>query len=935
MNTAVGKNFSVKPLVAAIALSVSAGYALATPPVSAVPGAGYVSAVNAGTTLTSGLYNSTTPAGNVKGDIIYNGVSGLVWPFLGGTSIQINNAAGNAYAVINWGGVAAAQAKETFNAFGFNIGANAVMNFTSNTVAGTRSAILNVDGSGSPSFIMGHLYAYAAGAGPAPQVYVANANGIIVGANAEIVAPAGIGLIGADMTGATSINDFVANNTATAAANAGSFITFTSGLAPVQVDGSVAGNFATQPQAPAAFALYAGSNVVHTGNTFASFIYNDAGMTRTTSKATVNATANTAVNRLWAVNDHTTGNSGFLYIDPNLAGSPSDLGTTGGLQIAASGSVVNTGSLSVDSAGFGWYLANASNGFRSGIAGSKDPSIGIFADLGVFLYSYTSGSTIEVYNSVKGFTFNKVLPFFQINTDGLDPIVGYSGDVIINALTVGSLPSSITTTGGVAIYGQNVTINSTINHKLNSAGGVNGNGWDLDINGSKSVTVNAPIGAGDSVMITAKGPILLAAGANVVSDAAGDGNGGIYITNNGTQALNSTTINSNLTTNVTSDDDISIVNNGISNSTVVITGNMTSNQEGDVEVFSRGNLSMTGTTLAADDFFTTALGSQVWINGPITANVDPQGLGNNGRFGIAAPTATIKLGPSGLITSPITLFGFDEAGWFAGPWIGVNNVQGVNAAGNRYATQAEKPAQQIVTNELTVLSFGSFNAPWGSNTNWVTNAMQVDPLVPSLPVMESWSLVGAGAQYINTATKGDVWVDSGITITPFQGTTGIGGEGWGTPIGNGGSSVINQATGSMQVMSASGAQSGWTGGPGYLGLFGNAAFSIPGGIALVAGNTLSQFLPIWNAWTVLAVPYQGVWLQAPTIYALGYYAIDGNARVNFSTPPVNGVPLVYKLIHPNAIDYAFEQVTDRAFINTYTAAIVGGPINNCPIGLVC
>ena len=46
MNTAVAKNFSVKPLVAAVALAMSAGNVLAAPPAGALPGMGVLIAVD-------------------------------------------------------------------------------------------------------------------------------------------------------------------------------------------------------------------------------------------------------------------------------------------------------------------------------------------------------------------------------------------------------------------------------------------------------------------------------------------------------------------------------------------------------------------------------------------------------------------------------------------------------------------------------------------------------------------------------------------------------------------------------------------------------------------------------------------------------------------------------------------------------------------------
>ncbi|HEV2622451.1 MAG TPA: filamentous hemagglutinin N-terminal domain-containing protein [Frateuria sp.] len=82
---------------------------------------------------------------------------------------------GNARGDINAGGVA-----------GFNIGSGAKVNF-----GGTAgAAVLNIDSSGNPSQILGALDAHGV------DVFVANGNGIIVGAKAQILSDRTVGLIG-------------------------------------------------------------------------------------------------------------------------------------------------------------------------------------------------------------------------------------------------------------------------------------------------------------------------------------------------------------------------------------------------------------------------------------------------------------------------------------------------------------------------------------------------------------------------------------------------------------------------------------------------------------------------------------------------------------------------------------------------------------------
>ena len=65
------------------------------------------------------------------------------------------------------------------------------------------------------------------------------------------------------------------------------------------------------------------------------------------------------------------------------------------------------------------------------------------------------------------------------------------------------------------IFGGNVTINSTINHKDKAGGGTQGD-YDLIIDGSKSVTIAADVGAGQDVSIFSGGPLTISG--NVLSD---------------------------------------------------------------------------------------------------------------------------------------------------------------------------------------------------------------------------------------------------------------------------------------------------------------------------------------------------------------------------------------------------------------------------------
>ena len=493
----------------------------------------------------------------------------------------------------------------------------------------------------------------------------------------------------------------------------------------------------------------------------------------------------------------------------------------------------------------------------------------------------------------------------------------------------------------MAIFGDNVTINSTINHKLNSAGGVQGD-VDFTIGATKNVTINKSIGAGQDVLITGNGNIVTAKGANILSDTDKNGVGGIFIVNNSNTGGSTTQIDGNLDTSTASPDDIQVIHNGVSTAKVVVAGNVTTHQGGDILVWSDGGIDLSGVFMGSDDVSITALGQSAVIRGPITADVDGPG---NGFIAYAAPFAQTKLYPTAVLTAPNVLLGFADNPTpliqsLLGGWIGTNSISGVNATGGAYAKAADKPAVQILTNNLTAVLFGSLNAPIAGNSDWLQNQLQINPLDPTIPVAMSLSAMGAGPQFINLGSTGDVWVDSGLTVTPFFAVGLTSGTAFpvGPLVGNGGSSLIINAAGALNVVSNSGAQgsTGWIGGPGFhTGAVGNAFFEYPGGVAMKSGDLLTQFVPMYNAWTETAQPYQGFWFEAPKIDLLAYFATQGNARVNVSSAPLGGMPNIYVINRVSPDSFGFDIKFDRGFFNTYSKAITGTPINHCPIGFVC
>lgn len=591
MNTVVKTKFSVKPVVAALAVALSAASAYADPTPTQLPGAGLIRAVNPGTTITSPktfYCVQTAGVGCVAGtggagDQIYNGsLSAAFFP----GSIQLNNAGTVARAVIQWGGAQTGlptgsaldtTIRESYNPAGFNIGANAKVFFTSSATV-TNASVLNIDATGNPSQLFGQLVSTAdvtlgtgvavpgVGGGAAPVVFVSNANGIVVGPTGYMQIPSGGGLIGANLNNKTAILDFVADN----GAGTTGYLNVISGQSRVEVQGAIDGGIGPfVSNVPAAFVLLVGGDVVNTGNIYANKVQVDAGMIANAGASdTIGGISKTAVQRLYNVDT-----SSFVA-------GPNEGTTVGTLTVGKSGSTfVNTGTISSKGGAITLWGAK---GVRSGTAGSASLTVGLFADTDIVTNVYEAGGMTELYNVVGRFT-NYTGQY--IDNLSINQAAGWDGDVIIAANTRASQTSSIEANSAVDIRGVNVTINSTINQAQNAA--ING---DVTITSTNSVTITKNVGSADDLIISNSGAGGINISGNLSSDNDLGGVGGIYISNTG--AGSPTTISGNVVSgNATTDlgEPVSIDVNGPLN----ITGSLVSTT-GDVNVF---NASKTAATV--------------------------------------------------------------------------------------------------------------------------------------------------------------------------------------------------------------------------------------------------------------------------------------------------------------------------------------------------
>ena len=225
------------------------------------------------------------------------------------------------------------------------------------------------------------------------------------------------------------------------------------------------------------------------------------------------------------------------------------------------------------------------------------------------------------------------------------------------------------------------------------------------------------------------------------------------------------------------------------------------------------------------------------------------------------------------------------------------------------------------------------DAPIAGNTNWVLNGMVVSPQSKLSPTFASITADGGAIQAINLRFTGDAVVDSGTTVTPYQNiplSSGFFGGGGLVP--NAGSSMILNAKGSLFIEAGTGG--------------GNPFFQFPGGLAFLGGPLVQIDAPVYNAFTTNAVPFQGVWVQvtggpSAVINALSYFATNGNAWVNFNQMPSTAGPFTGPTVYqiestgtPIPTLFGFVNVTASALHqNSYLSAILGNPVNTCPVSI--
>ena len=488
----------LSPIVLAIATALAAPAAFAVPASDALPTNGVVAYSGGASVVASTSQIPNNP-----------GVPGLT-TYSTGLTINISGtvASANTPVVIDWN---AATGGATLNpnatGGGFNVGSQAIASFVNSAqLSGntpTTVNVLNIDTTGNPSQIYGQLDYHTPAGGNAGSLWVANANGIVVGSGAAIIAPGGLGLIASP------------NATSTGTLES----TFTSGTAAIDFSGATTTGYVTVDRnanlnGVGSYLLVAGNNVNVATTPGSGNLYIDGGIG-------ANVTTTTGV---MTPNDGTSGytdTTSTVVVNVGSTASPYP-----DLTALVDGNLTNMGSLTVTQGQINWINGTFVN------YGTLDVTPVTGQSYGVLGFDTFTTPYIPV-----GLTSNTQL--VDGNTANPAPTGNFENAGTVNVTAAGSNGFVFFGTGFQNDLGATLNVSGS-EYLLTSANGVTLAGIQNSLTGGLTV---AALGANSVVNIqspvTASSGILLAANtANISSTVATPGNFTFYGPESGAAQMN-------------------------------------------------------------------------------------------------------------------------------------------------------------------------------------------------------------------------------------------------------------------------------------------------------------------------------------------------------------------------------------------------------------
>ncbi len=903
----VTREFSTKPLVAAVAMALFAPAVLAD---NGMPGAGLV-VRNFGAGVT--VNGVALPGGN---QII--GLSN-------GATIQ---SVSGVNTVIQWGSPAVL---DTANTPGFNLASGKTLNFTSVGPTG----ILNIDISGTLSKIDGKIVA-----DNFTYLAIANEKGITVSSGATISGLGGVSLVGSNMNTIDAINTFASSN--------GLPLNF-AGNSPVNVFGDFSG--------VGTALLVAGSGTVNVSSAkmptggyptivvggVGSDYYAPGGININDTgpaSATVRSSAPTDVTigltatplLVWANGDLT--NTGTIFLPTPFPLFPA---------LQWTGKLINTGTITTSFAAVGldldvignnvpWYgntaspllagqgglnnsgtISNPTGWVDIGVKGAITNTGTITAGNGYLEVTTTSGAIDNSGTMTSSNTINISTNDGNVTNSGTITAANFM-TVWAGSNKMSANPHNIVNTGKMTSSNSYISLYSEFGSITNSASGVitatdalvfanNGDGPSFG-NATNAGAVNIT-SKGGAVEFYNRGNGDVTVGGTVVATGAGNYIG-YFSAAHDVGAGGTTTVTTPITVlRDKGSDGIYLAGNKIVVSAPLAVSEATPGSgAGGIEFYGvdlPGNMTTISANLIAGNFeFSTG---QIGPPPPSGSPYDMAVLLNGNLTTTAGGYRTVEM--------------YD-----------VSNVTGPGV---------------ITTNRAVFDTSGNVRNP--VSNNYLLNGLHITT-VGTDPVI-TINARSPAVQAINLAITGDATITSGQTVilnnACYSGLCTLPSGGY-IPQSNAGSSLLVTATGNLTIgaNNVPGAyfSSGGGGGgecdrggppaacaaaaPATGGLSNTNGFLFPGGVSFVAGGALNVNTVLDNAFTGTALPFQGVYFQGTTINALQPIYTNGNSFVNYSVRPNGGVGMstTYQA-HAGTNFLGFPNLSAtlnpfNSYLNTYT-----------------
>ena len=828
-------------------------------PVAAAIGLAFVAGQAYAATLTSANVpvNGTVVVGGATGSVTGTTGDFGTTPAAGTLTVTVSST----LAVITWGAASSAttgmiNSSATYSGFNINSGSTVA-------VAGTGATLLNVDVSGQASTLNGVMQS------PTANVYLANANGIIVGSTANFTGVAGeLGLFAANVPDATSLS----------ATGSAIGLDFSTGGSLSVADGALLGRTT----------ILAGAgtvNVTDTANVNGAAGVNltiVGGTAGTIDAATGVYTATTAASLTLATTNGTTAATVAL----------ANVATNVNLDLGAATIAATTVAATVAAVPYSGALDVNANGNVSISSTSVINDASTFAWTGTLTNNGAltdNGGTVG--NATAGALTNYgTLTAVRVQVGGA---LTNSGTINAGTVSAGSIvASNIANTGTIAYApGTGALMATSTTGSVVNSGSITGDG-ELHLTTGGDFTNSGTVAFGST------GAVAQALVASI---------GGTF-SNTGTISLSNSGATSSLTisaANFSNTGTLTLADGTSATSAVSIVASSSATLGGTLSAVTLQNFTFSagaapGDTAAVNTAVTATgavslSGFNVGVNAAVSGNTVTATVGTTtanasvGTFTVASGaslTATSTTAAPALAINSATSSGGAYlnpsnvmiAGTVSAPSVMFNGLNNVQDSGN------------IVTNSVTFDLYGNLNQVNGGGTaknNYLDNAAVVTALNTTSPVAVTLDAVGTHYQLWNLKVVGDAQVASdtpnftsgGINngLRPLLGDMPLKqlsvSSSFALPAANALSQLRLQVTGNMYVVPSSGYNS--------YGISGYNTFTWPGLTVLIAGGNLISSTAIDNAIAASVPGGNGVFLQGATLQLNAPVYTSGNAWINF------------------------------------------------------